>query len=75
MKLASFIKVAAEIDSRFGGLIIANILGGNTQTIGDVEHETWESMCGGNRGGVDSKFSTLLIAHHHLLTPIAQNIG
>lgn len=43
-------EVAAEVEAGFGGLVVAYVLGGHAETVGNVEHEGGEAV-GGRDGG------------------------
>ena len=43
-------EVAAEVEAGFGGLVVAYVLGGNAETVGNVEHEGGEAVGGGDGG-------------------------
>lgn len=43
-------EVAAEVEAGFGGLVVAYVLGGHAETVGNVEHEGGEAVGGGDGG-------------------------
>ena len=43
-------EVASEVEAGFGGLVVAYVLGGHAETVGNVEHEGGEAV-GGRDGG------------------------
>ena len=68
--MSLFFHVAAEIEPWFGRLVVADILCGNTDAVGDVEHESRETIGCRQGGGVDAKFAAFVVAHDDFFAPV-----
>ena len=67
--------VGTEVESWLGGLVVAYVLSGGAEAVGDVLHQAVDAVVGGDGADEDAQFGTVLGACHHLLAPVAQDVG
>ena len=65
----------AEVETGFGGLVVAGVFRGYAEAVGDIFHQTRDAVIGGDGRDVESQFGALAVADEHLLAPVAQDVG
>jgi len=63
--------VGPKVVAGLGGLVVAHVLIGHGETVGNVLHEAVDTVGGRNRGDVDAQFGALAVADDDLLAPVA----
>ncbi len=56
-------------------MVVADVLGGDAETVGNVEHKAGHAVVGGDEGGVDAELGALVVAHYDFFAPVAEDVG
>ena len=67
--------VRSEIESRLRGLVVRHVLRGDGEAVRNILHEAVDAVVCGMGCDIDSQFGAFLVPTHHLLAPIAEDVG